>query len=132
MASPVLTVPQGYIDVKGNHFVLTGKMWTQRNVIEQQIRQMGGYTEGRMSSGAQVLVVADNEPDDGMLASLKVKVARQLKAAIVRESMLQRALTGFTSAEKFDKTVAQLKHDNPGIVLDTTAMEETRKLLAAF
>lgn len=91
--------PMPQLSIKGNTFVLTGRMWTDRNVIHNDIVRKGGRPSKIMRKG-YILVMAscqlergsDNKWHTRDDATQKATAAMKLGALVYHEKMLRDAL----------------------------------------
>ena len=88
--------------IKGTTFVLTGRMWKERRLIESDILRMGGAVAPAMAPGrvlvmASALLVRDSETGKWSTrgkATIKAETAMKTGALVYHEQMLHDALSG--------------------------------------
>lgn len=93
--------PMPELNIRGNTFVLTGRMWKDRGLIHQCITGMGGQVSKTMKPGC-ILVMASaslvRNAETGKWsphgqATTKVNAAMEMGAVVYHEKMLRDALS---------------------------------------
>lgn len=97
----MVTASQRPLQVQGNRFVLTGRMWTERRRIIDQIEAAGGWVDDRIRSSRNILIIADNRLVKDAhgdwhtrgQSTLKADAALERGCLVYPEAALKHALT---------------------------------------